>query len=620
MSKLGLLAAAGLLALAGSAPAQTLFSEDFETGGVGAYTEVDITSTPAATLWHGEASCDGVTPIPATMGTNAASYNQGDIALWNYATGFAANTGGIESPVIFSPVSGAATLSFEYMKQTEGGGTATFDQCFVEINVAGGGYASLTQVAGNSVCPASTAVTLGPTAIGAGGWTHRFRFDTGDGAFNAYQGWTVDNVLASEVPPPPTYCVGPSAAAFSTISTSPTAVLVFGPGIDDTTSASIALPAAFSFFGVPKATFQVNNNGWIAFDQALGGGFFTNAPIPTGGAPDDAIFPWWDDLHTGAIGNVYYDVTPTGQLIVEWNSEEQFPGNSSGENVTFQLRLNPAPANTIELSYDGATFSSGGGPAPTLWHGEATCDGLTPIPATMGTNSAAYNQGDLAVWNYATGGTNSGGIESPVIAAAGTLPVTLSFEYTKQTEGGGTATFDQCFVESRNVGGSYVVDTQIAGNSPCPASVLASVPLIGAGLAPWQHRFRFNTVDGAFNAYQGWYVDNVSAVDAAAVPLFTETFESVAPPGLASYTEVGASITWSASIGVEMAGGAAGVDATGLGTANASFPGTSLLLVPHGSGSFGSVPTGCGAVTITPSGSPSIGGSVTMTLGGVTGI
>ncbi len=616
--KIGLVVAAGLLALAGSAPAQVIFSENFEGGGLGVYTET-IGGAAAATLWHGEATCDGITAIPATMGTNAASYNQGDIALYNYVTG-GANSGEIESPVIASPASGAATLAFEYTKQTEGGGSAAFDQCFVEVNVGGGGYSTVGQVSGNSVCPASTSVTMGPAVIGAGGFTQRFRFDTVDAIGNAYQGWNVDNVVLTAVAPPPTYCVGPAAPGFTTISTSATAVLLFGPGIDDDTSAPIALPAAFSYFGVPKTTFQVNNNGWVAFDQALGPGFFGNAAIPSGGVPNDMISPWWDDLHTGAAGNVYYDVTPGGSLIVEWNSEEQFPFNSSGENVTFQVRLNPSPANTIEFIYDAATFSDGSGPGATLWHGEASCDSITPIPATMGTNSAAYNQGDIALYNYVTGGANSGGIESPVIAAAGLLPVTLSFEYTKQTEAGGSATFDQCFVESRNTGGSYVVDAQIAGNSVCPASTVTSVPLAGVGPGTWQHRFRFNTVDAIGNAYQGWTVDNVSAADAGAVTLFTENFESVAPPGLASYSEVVGGITWSASIGIENAGGTAGLDATGLGAANAALPGTNLILVPHGSGSFTPVPTGCGAVTLTPGGSPELGGTVTMTLGGVTGI
>src|SRR5262245_11921067 len=76
------------------------FAENFEGGGLGVYVETDPAGVPAATLWHGEGSCDGVTPIPASMGIYAASYNQGDIAVYTYATGAVANTGAIESLVI----------------------------------------------------------------------------------------------------------------------------------------------------------------------------------------------------------------------------------------------------------------------------------------------------------------------------------------------------------------------------------------------------------------------------------------------------------------------------------------------------------------------------------------
>jgi hypothetical protein len=620
MVKSTVLAAAGLIALAGTAPSQILFTENFEGGGVGVYTEVDITSTPTATLWHGDGLCDGVTPIPAVMGTNAASYNQGDIAIWNYSTGVA-NTGGIESPVIPSPASTFMTLAFDYLKQTEGGGSASFDQCFVETAPVAGVYSVLSQISGNSVC-ASSSVSLGPTGVGAGGWTHRFRFDTVDGIGNAYQGWTVDNVVSTAVPPPPppfyaenfetgalgtyvetdpggtpsatlwhgealcdgvtpipatmgtnaasynqgdiaiwdystggvntgaiatpalatpgslgvgiafdylkqtegggsgafdqcfveigpsgggfqtvaqvagnsvcsssaiivaptfvegspfqqrfrfdtvdavgnayqgwtvdnvalsggtpgsipgpSYCVVPAAPGFATISTSATAVLVHGPGVDDGTSAAVALPAAFSFFGVAKATFQVNSNGWLSFDSGFGPGFFGNAAIPSAPAPNDMVAGFWDDLHTGAAGSVYYDVTGGGDLIVEWNGMEQFPFNTSGENVTFQVVLHPSPANTVELRYDAASFASG-----------------------------------------------------PII--------------------------------------------------------------------------------------------------------------------------------WSATIGVENVTGTVGKDATGGGAVNSAFPGSNLLLSPQGAGSFVPVPTGCGATTLTAAGTPRVGGFVGFTLGGVGG-
>ncbi|MCI0585977.1 MAG: hypothetical protein L0323_03940 [Planctomycetes bacterium] len=172
-----------------------VFAENFGTGGLGAYVETDAAGNPAATLWHGEASCNGAVPIPATMGANAAAYNLGNFGIFNYATGPFPNAGAIESPVIPALPSPNLLLSFEYAKETEGGGNGGFDQCFVEARPVGGPWATYLQILGNSPCPASTAASVLLTGI-TNDWQHRFRFDTVDGSSNAFQGWWIDNVKA----------------------------------------------------------------------------------------------------------------------------------------------------------------------------------------------------------------------------------------------------------------------------------------------------------------------------------------------------------------------------------------------------------------------------------------
>lgn len=175
-------------------------------------------------------------------------------------------------------------------------------------------------------------------------------------------GASLSNYFVEAVPP-----------SFYSIVGSPTAVTVFGPGVDDTTSLPIPLPIPFSFFGGTKASFQVNANGFLAFDQTLPSGFFQNAPIPSVAAPNDLVAAWWDDLHTGATGSVLYDVTSDGELVVEWNSMEKFPFNASGENATFQIALLPSPANAIELYYERSTFASG----PVAWSATMGVEGAT---------------------------------------------------------------------------------------------------------------------------------------------------------------------------------------------------------------------------------------------------
>ncbi|HKB16721.1 MAG TPA: hypothetical protein VKF62_11695 [Planctomycetota bacterium] len=177
-----------------------VFSEDFEGGGVGAYVETDADGVPTDTLWHSELDCEYLTPIPPSMGFYAAAYNQGNLGIYDYATGTLANAGAIESPVIASAANASLSLSFDYAKETEGGGVGSFDQCFVEAKAeSAASYGVVTQVLGNAACPSApstlTAVVCG---VPGGPWRHRFRFDTLDENSNAYRGWYVDNVVATQ--------------------------------------------------------------------------------------------------------------------------------------------------------------------------------------------------------------------------------------------------------------------------------------------------------------------------------------------------------------------------------------------------------------------------------------
>jgi hypothetical protein len=371
--------AGGVLGIVVGAPAQTIFTENFEGGMLGAYTETDGAGNPAATLWHGEGFCTLGTPIPAPMGTKAASYNQGDLGTYTYNTG-ATNSGAIQSPLMPLAPSFVALLEFDMLRESEGG--LTFDQSFVESRAIGGAYATDLQVTAQSVC----AITTVSVALSAQGplVQHQFRFDSVDSVSNNYQGWTVDNVSVEKIPAP----------------------VVF---------------------------------------------------------------------------------------------TEDFEGVGLG-----------AYAET-----DGS-----GNPAATLWHGEGSCVPGTPIPASMGTKAASYNQGDVGTYTYNTGVTNAGAIESPVIPLSSTIHrASLTFDYLKETEGGGTATFDQCFVDSKPAGGAYTTDLQVTGNSVCTRTVV-NVDLSATGFGI-RHQFRFNSVDSVSNNYQGWTVDNVvvsQSVDPAPTP------------------------------------------------------------------------------------------------------
>ncbi|MGH7152180.1 MAG: hypothetical protein ACREIU_15855, partial [Planctomycetota bacterium] len=364
----------------------------------------------------------------------------------------------------------------------------------------------------------------------------------------------------------PCYTVAPSGATYSTIVGSPSAVLIHGSFVDDSVG-TIGVPIAFSFYGTPLATANVDSNGPVSVSAFSD---FTNDPIPSSFTPNEFMAAWWDDNHTGPLGSVLFDVVG-GSLVIEWNNVEHFPGgNGSGENATFQVRMNPSPTDTIDLIYDPVSFASGsdawnstigvedstglsgtdatgGGngnvsfPATnlTLTLVPGGCPGA-PIPGCMGTEAAAYNQGDIGLYNFNTGAANEGAIESPAAVSSSPLAsIVMIFDYTKQGEAGGTGIFDQCFVEASPTGlGAWSLVTQVTGNTGSCGGNLStqtlSLPSFLAGTS-FQHRFRFDTVDSVGNDYFGWYVDNIRVFEALPGPtiaLFSENFESGTNPGV----------------------------------------------------------------------------------------
>ncbi|MGH7149865.1 MAG: hypothetical protein ACREIU_04170, partial [Planctomycetota bacterium] len=214
------------LGVAGVSGQVVVFSENFEAGGLGVYVETAADGVPTETLWHGEFDCDYLIPIPPSMGVYAAAYNQGNAGVYDYATGTLANAGAIESPAIASTANASLTLSFDYAKETEGGGTGSFDQCFVEAKSEGAGpYGLVTQVVGNAACPgAPSTLTALVCGVPGGPWRHRFRFDTLDAVSNAYRGWYVDNVVATQNPSTAggftVFPVGCGGAPFATLTPS----------------------------------------------------------------------------------------------------------------------------------------------------------------------------------------------------------------------------------------------------------------------------------------------------------------------------------------------------------------------------------------------------------------
>jgi len=124
----------------------------------------------------------------------------------------------------------------------------------------------------------------------------------------------------------------------------------------DDVSMDVNIGFNFMFYGNIYSTISISSNGYLTFGTDKTD--CSNTPIPgNGNDPDDAIYPFWDDLdlNTGTTGNVYYRRT-YDMFIVEWYDIPHIsddPGDCPGgerSHFTFQVILYKN-SNVIKFQY-----------------------------------------------------------------------------------------------------------------------------------------------------------------------------------------------------------------------------------------------------------------------------
>ena len=118
----------------------------------------------------------------------------------------------------------------------------------------------------------------------------------------------------------------------------------------DDASATVALPFAFPFYGATYTQAFVSSNGnlnFLAPNTAFG-----NVALPAPGAPNAAVYPFWDDLLLDASSGVFTRTTgvaPNRGFVVEWRGAARFGG--AGQRVDFEVVLSERGA--VVLRYRG---------------------------------------------------------------------------------------------------------------------------------------------------------------------------------------------------------------------------------------------------------------------------
>ncbi|MCK9995017.1 MAG: S8 family serine peptidase [Candidatus Krumholzibacteria bacterium] len=112
---------------------------------------------------------------------------------------------------------------------------------------------------------------------------------------------------------------------------------------DDETVGPFAIGFNFPFYGGDFAEFFVCSNGFVSLTDNSNA--YNNQPLPSGGAPDHLIAPFWDDLTVDA-GTIYY-YNDGSRLIVQWEGVSHY---QSGGPYSFQALI--YPDGTIEYQYN----------------------------------------------------------------------------------------------------------------------------------------------------------------------------------------------------------------------------------------------------------------------------
>ena len=168
-----------------------------------------------------------------------------------------------------------------------------------------------------------------------------------------------------------------------------TGATVLMPNMDESI-ATVSLPFAFSFWGVPYRTINITPNGVLQFTAPTS--VWVNTTIPAPSSPS-SIFAFWDDLMTRATGVCVATVgtAPNRRTIFEWNDAVFYPTYDPAVHLTFEVILNES-GQSIDVVYNTMT-----GP-------DARATGNS---ATIGVQENAGTRFDLVSYN--TGGVATSG-------------------------------------------------------------------------------------------------------------------------------------------------------------------------------------------------------------------
>ncbi|MBN2542337.1 T9SS type A sorting domain-containing protein [bacterium] len=105
---------------------------------------------------------------------------------------------------------------------------------------------------------------------------------------------------------------------------------------EDADTVTVELPFVFTYYGIEYETVGICSNGFLEFGSSTHR-FGTPSEIPSTSRPNNALYPFWDDLDPSRAGDIYqYFDTTRNRWILEFKEVRHW---SDSRQETFQLIL-----------------------------------------------------------------------------------------------------------------------------------------------------------------------------------------------------------------------------------------------------------------------------------------
>ena len=230
------------------------------------------------------------------------------------------------------------------------------------------------------------------------------------------------------------------------ITSNPSATQVSFPNgtLDDGYTNALPLGFGFKFYGTEYSNVYLSTNGFLSFSP-LSSATYTNAQIPTSGAPENMIAMFWDDLDGRTQGTVH-QLQDGNKYYIQFTNWQKYSGTGS---LTFQVVLHQNGKIVVYYNNMNATLNSA-----TVGIENATAtDGLQVV------YDANYVTNNLALEFAADPDWLSNNVNSGTMFNGNSVQVELTFQAEDYPQG------------------SYAMDVVINSTDPVTPEVIVPVTM-----------------------------------------------------------------------------------------------------------------------------------------------